>query len=397
MSAPPRTRRLALADIVRLGAVGLRSRPLRVFLSALGIAIGIGAMVAVVGISTSSRAELDRTLARLGTNLLTVSPGRTVAGDDAKLPRDATAMIGRIGPVQSAAATGQVDAYVYRNEFVPAGQTSSVEVLAADQDLPATVGATVYAGSWLTPATGRYPAVVLGHQAATRLDLATPGLRVWLGQRWFSVVGVLDPVPLAPELDSAALVGWQAAETYLGFDGHPTTVYARSVESQVAAVRMVLGRTANPAAPNEVAVSRPSDALAAKQATDDALTALLLGLGAVALLVGGVGVANTMVISVIERRTEIGLRRSLGATRGHIRVQFLAESLILSAIGGGGGILLGVVATGGYALTQGWPTVVPPWATAGGLGVTLVIGALAGLYPALRASRMAPAQALAGA
>ncbi|MFV2018038.1 ABC transporter permease [Micromonospora sp. LOL_023] len=397
MSAPPRTRRLPLADIVRLGAVGLRSRPLRVFLSALGIAIGIGAMVAVVGISTSSRAELDRTLDKLGTNLLTVSPGRTVAGDDAKLPRDATLMIGRIGPVQSAAATGQVDAYVYRNEFVPVGQTSSVEVLAADQDLPATIGATVYAGSWLTPATGRYPAVVLGHQAAARLDLATPGLRVWLGQRWFSVVGVLGPVPLAPELDSAALVGWQAAETYLGFDGHPTTVYARAVESQVAAVRMVLGRTANPAAPNEVAVSRPSDALVAKQATDDALTALLLGLGAVALLVGGVGVANTMVISVIERRTEIGLRRSLGATRGHIRVQFLAESLILSAIGGGGGILLGVVATGGYALTQGWPTVVPPWATAGGLGVTLVIGALAGLYPALRASRMAPAQALAGA
>ncbi len=395
MSAQPRTRRLPLADIARLGAVGLRSRPLRVFLSALGIAIGIGAMVAVVGISTSSRAELDRTLAQLGTNLLTISPGRTVSGDDAKLPTEATAMVGRIGPVQSVAATGQVDAYVYRNEFVPAGQTSSVVVLAADQNLPRTVGATLYSGTWLTPATSKYPAVVLGSRAATRLDLATPGMRVWLGRQWFSIVGVLDPVPLAPELDSAALIGWEAAETYVGFDSHPTTVYARSVESQIAAVRAVLGRTANPEAPNEVAVSRPSDALAAKQATDDALTALLLGLGAVALLVGGVGVANTMVISVLERRTEIGLRRSLGATRGHIRMQFLAESLILSAIGGGGGILLGVIATGAYALTQGWPTVVPPWATAGGLGATLVIGALAGLYPALRASRMAPAEALA--
>jgi putative ABC transport system permease protein len=395
VSAQPRTRRLPLADIARLGAVGLRSRPLRVFLSALGIAIGIGAMVAVVGISTSSRAELDRTLAQLGTNLLTISPGRTVSGDDAKLPTEATAMVGRIGPVQSVAATGQVDAYVYRNEFVPAGQTSSVVVLAADQNLPRTVGATLYSGTWLTPATSKYPAVVLGSRAATRLDLATPGMRVWLGRQWFSIVGVLDPVPLAPELDSAALIGWEAAETYVGFDSHPTTVYARSVESQIAAVRAVLGRTANPEAPNEVAVSRPSDALAAKQATDDALTALLLGLGAVALLVGGVGVANTMVISVLERRTEIGLRRSLGATRGHIRMQFLAESLILSAIGGGGGILLGVIATGAYALTQGWPTVVPPWATAGGLGATLVIGALAGLYPALRASRMAPAEALA--
>ncbi|HYN97346.1 MAG TPA: ABC transporter permease [Pilimelia sp.] len=395
MSAQLRTRRLPLSDIARLGAVGLRSRPLRVFLSALGIAIGIGAMVAVVGISTSSRAELDRTLARLGTNLLTVSPGRTVAGEDAKLPTDATAMVGRIGPVQAVAATGQVDAYVYRNEFVPAGQTSSVVVLAADLNLPRTVGATMYAGSWLNLATSAYPGVVLGSRTATRLDVATPGMRVWLGQRWFSVVGVLDPVPLAPELDSAALIGWEAAERYAGFDGHPTTVYARSVESQVGRVRAVLGRTANPAAPNEVAVSRPSDALAAKQATDEALTALLLGLGAVALLVGGVGVANTMVISVLERRTEIGLRRSLGATRRHIRMQFLTESLILSGIGGGGGILLGVIATGGYALTQGWPTVVPPWTTAGGLGATLVIGALAGLYPALRASRMAPAEALA--
>jgi putative ABC transport system permease protein len=395
VSTQPSTRRLPLADIARLGAVGLRSRPLRVFLSALGIAIGIGAMVAVVGISTSSRAELDRTLAKLGTNLLTVSPGRTVSGEDAKLPTEATAMVGRIGPVQSVTATGVVDAYVYRNEFVPAGQTSSVVVLAADLNLPQTVGATMYAGSWLNPATSEYPGVVLGSRAATRLDLATPGMRLWLGHRWFSVVGVLDPVPLAPELDSAALIGWKGAETYVGFDGHPTTVYARSVESEVGAVRAVLGRTANPEAPNEVAVSRPSDALAAKQATDDALTALLLGLGAVALLVGGVGVANTMVISVLERRAEIGLRRSMGATRRHIRMQFLTESLILSGIGGGGGILLGVIATSGYALTQGWPTVVPPWATAGGLGATLVIGALAGLYPALRASRMAPAEALA--
>ncbi len=396
MNQQPRTRRLPLADIARLGAAGLKSRPLRVFLSALGIAIGIGAMVAVVGISTSSRAGLERTLSKLGTNLLTVSPGRTASGSNAKLPEDATAMVGRIGPVQSVAATGQVNVFVYRNELIPTGETSSVVVLAAGRDLPRTVGATMYSGAWLNQATSTYPGVVLGSRAAARLDLATPGTRVWLGHRWFSIVGVLNPVPLAPDLDSAALIGWEAAKTYTGFDGHPTTVYARSAEKQIAAVRSVLGRTANPEAPNEVAISRPSDALAAKQATDKALTGLLLGLGAVALLVGGVGVANTMVISVLERRTEIGLRRSLGATRGHIRMQFLTESLILSAIGGGGGVLLGIVATGGYSLTQGWPTVVPPWATAGGLAATLMIGALAGLYPALRASRMAPAEALAG-
>ncbi|KPM50899.1 ABC transporter permease [Frankia sp. CcI49] len=393
MSAP-RVGRLSPADIARLGAVGLRSRPLRVSLSALGIAIGIGAMLAVVGISASSHAELDQTLSRLGTNLLTVAPGNTVFGESTKLPAEAVQMIDRIGPVETAAATGKVPAYIYRNDHIPPGETGSIEVLAVDRDLPGTVHAELSAGSWLTPATATYPAVVLGAQAAQRLDLNGPGTRVWLGRQWYAVVGVLAPVPLAPELDSAALIGWTAAKTYAGFDGHPTTVYVRTVESEIAATRSVLGRTANPANPEEVAVSRPSDALKAKEATDDTLTALLLGLGAVALLVGGVGVANTMVISVLERRAEIGLRRSLGATRGHVRAQFLSESLLLSGLGGGGGVALGVVVTGIYAITRGWPPVVPGWATVGGFTATLVIGVLAGLYPAVRASRVTPAEAL---
>jgi putative ABC transport system permease protein len=202
-------------------------------------------------------------------------------------------------------------------------------------------------------------------------------------------------VPLAPELDSAALIGWPAAESTLDFDGHPSTVYTRSQDAAVQAVRDVLAATANPQAPNEVKVSRPSDALAARQATNQTFTALLLGLGAVALLVGGVGVANTMVISVLERRGEIGLRRSLGATRGQIRLQFLAESLLQSALGGIGGVLIGTAVTSGYAATQGWPPVIPVWASAGAGAATLLIGAMAGLYPAIRAARLAPTEALA--
>jgi putative ABC transport system permease protein len=208
------------------------------------------------------------------------------------------------------------------------------------------------------------------------------------------VVGVLDPVPLADELDSSALIGWDTAESLFDFDGYPTTVYTRAREDAVEDVRNVLAATANPEAPNEVQVSRPSDALAAKQATDDTLNGLLLGLGAVALLVGGVGVANTMVISVLERRAEIGLRRSLGATRGQIRLQFLAESLLLSALGGVGGVLLGIGVTTTYASIQDWPTVVPAWAMIGGVAATLAIGAIAGLYPAVRASRLSPTEAL---
>jgi putative ABC transport system permease protein len=371
---------------------------MRVFLSALGIAIGIAAMTAVVGISSSSRADLDRQLAALGTNLLTVAPGNTMFGEDATLPNESVGMISRIGPVNEVSATGRVpDTKVYRSDQIPAGETGGMSVQAADLKLPQTVGAVIADGSWLNAATARYPAVVLGYTAARRMGIPTAGaqVQVFLGGRWFTVVGILDKVPLAPELDSAALVGWQAAESYLDFDGHPTTVYARTDDSAVEAVQAVLAATANPAAPNEVKVSRPSDALTARQASNRAFTGLLLGLGAVALLVGGVGVANTMVISVLERRAEIGLRRSLGATRGQIRLQFLAESLLLSALGGVGGVLLGTAVTTLYATTQSWPTVVPAWAMAGGVGATLIIGAIAGLYPAIRAARLAPTEALA--
>jgi putative ABC transport system permease protein len=259
------------------------------------------------------------------------------------------------------------------------------------------VRATIASGTWLNAATARYPAVVLGAATAQRLGLgaATPGTQVWLGNQWFTVIGILDPVPLAPELDTAALVGWPEAQAHLGFDGHPTTVYERSADASVDAVGAVLPATANPAHPDQVQVSRPSDALAAQNAANQSFTGLLLGLGGVALLVGGVGVANTMVISALERRSEIGLRRALGATRAQIRGQFLAEASLLSALGGAVGVILGAAVTVGYAASKHWPASVPAWVMIGGLAATVLIGAAAGLYPAVRAARLAPTEALA--
>jgi putative ABC transport system permease protein len=390
--------RLSPRDVVKVGAVGLRTRPMRAFLSALGIAIGIAAMVAVVGISSSSRAELDATLEALGTNLLTVSPGTTFTGETAALPMTSEAMVDRIGPVESISAVGRVEeAKVYRTDKISPMETNGLAAYAARIDLRDTIGARVRSGTWLNQATSTYPATVLGATAAARLGIgrAAADTRILVGDEWFTVIGILDPAPLAPELDTAALIGWPAAQQTLGFDGHPTTIYTRSAHQQVESVREVLGATANPEAPNEVEVSRPSDALAARQAAGEAFTGLLLGLGAVALLVGGVGVANTMVISVLERRAEIGLRRSLGATKAQIRTQFLAESLILSALGGLGGALLGTAVTAIYATYQTWPVIVPIWALTGGITATLAIGALAGLYPAIRASRLPPTEALA--
>ncbi|MFE9103195.1 ABC transporter permease [Actinomadura geliboluensis] len=387
--------RLGPGDVLRLGLAGLRARPARAVLSALGIAIGIATMVAVIGISSSGKEDLLRRLDRLGTNLLTAKPGDTLFGDKAQLPESAPEMVRRIGPVTAVGATGSVDATVRRTDKIPAEVTQGIAVQAATTGLLGTLGAETANGTWLNAGTARYPGVVLGAEAGRRLGMDRAGGRVWIGGRWFTVLGVLRPAELAPEIDRSALVGWDAARRHLAFDGHPTTVYERSTDASVNDVRAVLARTVNPERPEEVQVSRPSDALEAKAAANGAFTGLLLGLGAVALLVGGVGVANTMVVSVLERRREIGLRRSLGATRGQVRVQFLAESLLLSVSGGAAGTVLGAAVTAGFALWKGWPPVVPAWALGGALAATLVIGTAAGLYPAVRAARLPPTDALA--
>ncbi len=386
--------RLSPGDILRVGAVGLRARRARVVLSALGIAIGIATMVAVVGLSESSRAHLMARLDRLGTNLLTAEAGKDTQGKEVKLPKNAVAMVERIGPVRQATGTGDVDARIRRSDLVPEERTAGVTTQAVRTDLLATLGGEVDKGAWLDPAGERLPVTVLGSVAADRLGITGIGETIMMNDTRVVVVGILKPLELVPTLDRVAMIGFPAAERHFGFDGHPTTIFERSTDASVEDVRAVLARTISPGGEAAVKVSRPSDALAARAAADEGLTTLMLGLGAVALLVGGVGVANTMVISVLERRQEIGLRRSLGATRNAIRLQFLTESLLLSALGGASGALLGAAATYGFARTQDWTPVVPPWSLAGGLTATLLIGMIAGLYPAIRASRLHPTAAL---
>jgi len=395
--AVPVPARLRPADLGRLASVGLRTRRLRAGLSALGIAIGVAAIVAVLGLSASSQAGLLAEIAQLGTNLLTVQNGQGFNGTVAELPLAAPGMIARLPGVQQVQSTGQVGSVsVFRSQLIPAIETNALQVQAAGLGLPAAVGTSLARGRFLNAATATQPVAVLGAAAAQRLgiDRLFPGERILAGNTWFYLAGILKPAVLAPDIDSSILIGYPAAQRYLGFDGHPSTIYLRADDGAVQRVDSLLADQANPENPGNVQVSQPSAALVAQAEAKSAFNVLFLGLGAVALLVGAIGVANIMVISVLERRSEIGLRRALGATEGHIRVQFLAEAILLSLTGGVAGIAAGAAAVAIYAHAKGWATVIPLMAWAGGLAAAILIGAAAGLLPALRAARLSPTQAL---
>jgi len=398
--------RLGLKDGLRVASVGLRARPLRAALSALGIAIGTAAIVAVLGVSSSSQAGLLAEIDRLGTNMLTAEAGQSLTGGAAKLPLEAPARITHLDNVQQVAHTALIkDEKVYRNSMIPRAATGGLQVRATSLNLPTMLRTGVARGAWLNEGTAREPVAVLGAVAARRLgiDRVYPDQRIWLGGQWFNVAGILKPAPLEPDIDSSALIGYSAAREYLGYlsmvlgeqrAGPPSSIYVRADIDHVAAVQSLLAPTANPEAPNEVNVSQPSDVLTARAAAAGAFDSLFLGLGVVALIVGAVGVANIMIISVLERRSEIGLRRALGATKGQIRTQFLGESVLLAVIGGVVGVLAGATATAVYASSKSWAVVIPAEAWSGGIASAILIGAFAGLMPAVRASRMPPTVAL---
>lgn len=392
---------MRLLDALVLGWQGIASRPARAVMSALGIALGIATLVLVTAIPASGQADLDRQLSDLGADVLVAQPAPATSDTPASLDPAAAAMVRRIGPVTASSALANLNLPVRRDDYADPNLTAGITALAATPDLLAAVRGSVATGAYLSPATSALPAVVLGHQAATWLgvdDLDPLHPRaVEVGGHRLTVVGVLAPMPLTPELEQAALVGWDTATELLGFDGRPSVVYLRADESRVEAVRAVLPATLDPELPGLISVSRPSDALAAKRAAQGTFSGLFLGLAGVALVVGGLGVANTMVVSVLERRREIGLRRALGATRRDVRRQFLTEAVLLSLLGGLAGLLTGVAGGLGYAAFRGWPPVVPPAALSGGLLAAVVIGALAGLHPAVRASRLSPTVALATA
>jgi putative ABC transport system permease protein len=387
---------LGLFDLIRVGGSGLRTRKLRSALSATGIMIGIAALVGVLGLSSSGSADLIKELDALGTNLLRVEAGSGFSNAPTSLPSDAAAMIQRISPVYEVATVSSIPGAVYRNNLISDGRTQGIAIKATDLNLIATQRGSLRVGVYLNDVMAQFPTVVLGSVAAQRLGIhdLTIAKHIWLGNNWFRVVGILNPLPLAADLDRAALVGYGVAEDLFDHDGVAEVIYVRADPDHILDVRAVMAVTVNPEFPEEVQVSRTSDVLEARAATRNTFTNLFVGLGAVALLVGAIGIANVMVIAVIERRNEIGLRRALGATRFHVGAQFLIEALVLSGIGGLAGIILGIMITVVYAIFREWSILIPEYAVIGGMLGSFVIGGIAGLYPALRAANMSPTEAL---
>lgn len=398
----PRPVRLSPADLLRLGLIGIRTRRIRAALSALGISIGIATLIVVTGIPASSQRALNAELTALGTDRLqaVADVNGQEGAKPVAFPAESVAMVDRLGPVSAVTAVANTHMVVRRSDRLGRIDESGLTVLAVRRNLLDVINAKVRSGQYLTAATERFPTAVLGAVAAARLGY--PDLRpgespplVLIGDRWFSVIGILRTVRLSPDIDRAVMVGWEAAHSQLGFDRRPTQLFIRADEAAIEDVHAVLPATISPQSPSRVLVSRPSDALAAKRSAEATFSGLFVGLAGLALLVGGIGVANTMVISVLERRREIGLRRALGANRGQIRGQFLTESIALSGLGGLAGIIVGVLATVGYAAHKNWPPVIPLNAVTGGFCGAVLIGVIAGVYPAVRASRLSPTVALA--
>ena len=388
--------RLKMKDLFFVALYGVRARRGRAALTSIGIGIGIAAIVAVTGISASGRADLLATLESLGTNLIKASPQAGFFGTQEKLPDGVVGMVERIGPVEEVTSTTQTDLIVRRSDFISEFEGGGISTIVTSPELLQVVGGNLIEGRFIQDGLSNIPVTVLGSVTASRLGintLETP-TKILIGNEWFGVVGILDELKIHPDLDRSVFIGYGVAKTLFDIDKETTTIYVRANPTYIEDVVEVIAPSMNPENPDQVQVSRPSDALEAQEAADAAFTNLLLGLGSVALLVGGVAIANVMVMSVLERRMEIGVRRSIGATRREIRYQFLLESIVLSGIGGLVGVVLGTGVTLGYTNYTDIVFSIPVSQVLGAILLALLIGAISGVYPAIKASKIQPAEAV---
>lgn len=391
------SRYLRPADVLRTAWRGMASRPQRTMLAALGIAVGIAALVALTAASASNRADLLAQLDEMGPNFAVVMPGLGPDREPVPLPQSAPEAIARQDGVVRVGVfeTAPEGLGVYRSDVVPGTESGGIGVAVARPDVLPAVGAELAHGRWFDDASRGLPVTVLGATAAERLGIARAGERVWIGGQWYGVLGILGSAGLATDVDSSALLGdrW-VRDTYEDETiGEISMIYVRAEPGLVDRVADLLAAAASPGWPH-VGVAKLSELAQARATADDSLALLGVALGGIALLVGGVGIANTMVVAVMERRGEIGLRRSLGARPGQVAGQFVTEAVMLSALGGAAGIGVGVLTALVIAAVTAQPVAIPADVLIAGPVVSVLVGALSGLQPAIRAARLSPTVAL---
>ena len=388
--------KLRTRDLFFVAVYGVKARKGRAALTSIGIGIGIAAIVAVSGIAASGSADLLSTLESLGTNLVKASPQAGFFGTQEELPEGVIGMVERIGPVEEVTSTTQTDLLVRRSNFISEFEGGGISTIVTSSELLNVIGGKLSEGRFITDGLSDLPVTVLGSVTAKRLgitNLSKP-TKILIDDEWFGVIGIVEELKIHPDLDRSVFIGYGAAKKLFDINEEPTTIYLRANPTFIEDVVEVIAPSMNPENPDQVEVSRPSDALEAQQAVEASFTNLLLGLGSVALLVGGVAIANVMVMSVLERRMVIGVRRSIGATRREIRYQFLLESIVLSGIGGLVGVMLGSLITLAYTNYTNIVFSIPVWQILGAVVLALLIGAISGVYPAIKASKIQPAEAV---
>lgn len=398
MTSPkPSRSRLQFRDLLRTAWLGVSSRPQRTALASLGVALGIASLTALTGVAASNQAQLLAELDRMGANLAIVAPAHGPDNNLVPLPENAPAMVRRVDGVADVGVfeTAPEGVYVYRTDLVPDTETNGIQIAVARPDVFHAIEAELAAGRWFDDASRGLPVTVLGRTAADRLGITQAGDRVWIGGQWYGVIGILETAGLATAIDTAAILGdqWVRNTFQENAIGDISAMYVRAEPGRIGEIIDTLAAAASPGSPF-VTVNALTDLAAARTTADDSLSTLGIALAGIALLVGAVGIANTMVVTVLERRGEIGLRRSLGARPMHISIQFLTEAAALALIGGIAGLLLGVGAATASALVRDQPIVIPSETAIASPGVAVIVGAVAGLYPALRAARLSPTLAL---
>jgi putative ABC transport system permease protein len=386
-------------DLVGVALKGLTARKVRTLLIMLGPIIGVAAMVCAIGLTESAKGELQAQLAQLGTNLIIAQAGGTFGSQNPTFPENAVARVESVSSVSAAAATANLSGVV----SVPVQgakdyyEAFPAPVRAAGVGLPSVLQVPMISGRWLDLADLQLhtSAAVLGEGIAKQYGyLPGESRTIRLNNANFAVVGVLGPVALDPELDNAVFVTEWSAKHVLGTNGEPNQLYIRAAPGATQSTANAIPTAISLGGPDQVSTQIPSDVLQAAAQANKTLQEVALLAGLLALVVGGVGIANVMSISVIQRSSEIGIRRAVGHSRSKIAAQFLLESLFVGLLGGLGGAGFGVAIVYGVSAVAGWVAVIdygtiPLW-----MGLALLVAVGAGLFPSIKAARLEPLETL---